>query len=50
MHRNLSQAVEVTLAKIVEKERYGTFMGNCVCSNLRCIVKDRVEKICQARL
>lgn len=50
MHRNLSQAVEVTLAKIVGKERYGTFMGNCVCSNLRCIVKDRVEKICQARL
>ena len=36
------------IGKDMEKERHGTYMGNRVCSNLRCTVKDRFEKICQA--
>ena len=31
----------------MEEERHGTYMGNRVCSNLRCTVKDRFEKIGQ---
>ena len=31
----------------MEEERHGTYMGNRVCSNLRCTGKDRFEKIGQ---